>query len=193
MKSFTEVKFRFTKINLFAPGTDTPESVEHNTVGIWAEDEMVKNGFKLQFGEGPDIPDADLELKTHCLQSRCGVTMGKQSLEKVMDLSYDESAIKRKLQNILYLVHDRNRQVITQRILMDFRHPEIQEQLRLAYEYGRNWLKDNPDKNITPPHGHFAYWEKGVSTFQFRLRPSQIMALDGIARSIKIRNMLFNF
>lgn len=158
-----------------------------------SENTLINNGFTLQFGDGPDIPEADLELKTHCRQSNSGVTMGRQTMQKVMELSYDHSMIKRKLQNILYLEYDRDLQIYTHRYLIDFRNPEIQDIIRKDYDFGRTWFASNPGSSSSPQQNHFAYWEKSQGTVQFRMRPQKFLNLDGIARSIEIRNQLFTW
>lgn len=169
-------------------GRQLPSHLDGGASG-WAVEEILEREFGLQInpGAGADIPDWNLEIKTRCTSATSPQTVATMSPEDIIKTPYEDSIVAQKLQQQLRIKHNEYN-IITSAEVYDFDKPFIQQELKKAYEHGRNQIYANTSIGCTSCRGgYLGYFEQchlpRSNDYSFRLSSGQMKKLESMARS----------
>lgn len=169
-------------------GKQLPSHLDGGASGR-AVEEILENefGFQINTGAGADIPDWNLEVKTRCTSATSPQTVATMSADDIVCTPYEDSIVAEKLQQQLRIKHNEYN-IITSADVYDFSKPFIQEELKKAYEHGRNQIRNNESVGCTScKGGYLGYFEQchspRSSAYSFRLSLGQMRKLESMAKS----------
>jgi hypothetical protein len=160
----------------------------------YVEDQVSRAGYPMNSGAGPDVPQLNLEVKTHCLQSNSSRSLGSMTLENIMKTSWHHSQhLRDKLQQQYIVIWDRHRRVIKSARVYDFSRQGCQALLSQAFEHARAQLPISDDKYTATPHrNQVAYFEKkSRNSYAFRISGLGMKRLEAIALADMACNQIF--
>ena len=173
-------------------GTRIPMTQKNGNVGRCIEDILEAFGNNVSRNCGVDLPEDGLEVKTRNESATSPQTIGSMSHRSIVDTPWHQSPIRNKVQK-QYRVkykeslkhHDES--IITSEQVYDFTFPEIQDKLKQAYEFGREYLSEfSPGEgpNCTPISGQWGYFEQQADgQYQFRVSDKTMKKMESIASS----------
>ena len=169
--------------------------LDSGNIGRLVEQVLEEVGYKLNKGAGPDLPQWEVEIKSTVWPTHSARSIGLMSFDDIVNTSYENSLIYKKLQQQFVVKHCRTTMVITEAKMYDFRDSEIQAKFKDAYESTRSIL-------ATYQPGHYpkevkvkdksGYWEhKNSNSFQFRIQPAAMKKIEQHVDAEKARSILF--
>jgi hypothetical protein len=169
--------------------------LDSGNIGRLIERVIESLGYTLNKGAGPDLPQWEVEIKSTVWPTNSSRSIGLMTFTDIINTSYENSLIYKKLQQQFVVKHCRTTMVITEAKMYDFRDPEIQAKFKDAYESTRSVLA-----TYQPGHypkdvkvvGKCGYWEfKGSNNFKFRILPAAMKKIEQQVDTEKARSMLF--
>jgi hypothetical protein len=163
-------------------GIRVPEQKNGN-VGRLTDAIMEEEGYTLNYGKGPDIPEFGIEKKTKGSESMSPYTIGSMTYDDIMKYSYDESPIKDKLQTFFVVEHDQIFMEIIKAGVYDFTKDCIQDIIRHAYNSAREELTTGV--TYVRGEGAWGYFEykKNSNSWLFRIPVNNMKKLMAMARN----------
>lgn len=183
------------KLNTGSEDLIVPEQIKGNegNVGKWYEDHLQSKGFRINQGQGIDVPDLNLENKTRKRSSKSAHTTGTMTYDNIINSPYEKSSIREKLQQQNRMEYDDTFNVVTNESVYDFRDPEIQQKIKESYENAREILRKQggpaPGTVVGGPFGVFE-WRSG-NTYAHRIPDAGMKQMKNMAKSTF--NDLFDF
>lgn len=174
---------KLTKIKHgITPGTPVPSTrINPGKVGIWAEEQLMDNGYELNQGKGADIPDLGCEVKTRALEARSPITIGASSKQAIIDTPYDDSHIKDKTQTIYKVTHSEVFREVVKEEIVDLSCEECQDILRDGYENIRKQIGQAGDKTYIRGNKHVRAEKQDDNNWQIRVTDRGLKTLEAIA------------
>ena len=93
--------------------------------GRYVEEILEQRGYRIDQGQGCDMPSLNIEVKTRDLDATSPQTIGTMSVIDIIETDYEDSPICEKIQQ-QYRIKTRNG-VIVENKIYDFSDPYIQE------------------------------------------------------------------
>ena len=180
-------RIKVKKLNTGSENLVVPEQHIGNegNVGKWYEDQLASKGFRMNSGQGIDIPDLNVENKTRKRSSKAPHTTGTMTYDNIINTPYERSSISQKLQQQNRMEYDNTFNVVTDESVYDFRDPEIQQKLKESYENARSILRQQggpaPGTIVGGAFGSFE-WKSG-NTYAHRISDSGMRQMKSMAKS----------
>jgi hypothetical protein len=163
--------------------------------GRYVEEILEQRGYRIDQGQGCDMPSLNIEVKTRDLDATSPQTIGTMSVIDIIETDYEDSPICEKIQQ-QYRIKTRNG-VIVENKIYDFSDPYIQELIKVSYETGRIRLINDVRQGIHNvkyyPGGDYGYWERTTNSrsYSFRMSQSMMDGLETLSNNSKTFNTMF--
>lgn len=162
------------------------EKGNEGAVGKHYENELRSRGFKLNSGNGIDIPDLRLENKTRNRASKAPHTTGTMTYDNILATPWAKTTFAEKLQHQNRMEYDNVFNVAVNESVFDFSKPEIQDLLERDYEKCREELRNqgapSPGTIVGGQYGMLEH--KGGKTYAHRISDAGMRKLKGMAKSV---------
>jgi hypothetical protein len=191
----TKVK-RLKKAENILVGMPVPQQ-NYGNVGRFVEDILENAGYPINRGNGCDIKELAVEVKTRTIEATSAHTVASQLPKNIVKTPYKDSAVFKKFQQQFRVYHSEESGQIESADMYDFTVDEIQSRIEHAYESARkvfatgiygNYVKGSSDA--------WGYFEKTVATsnsYDFRI-PNHIMKkIESISKGQDLFKALFDF
>jgi hypothetical protein len=170
-----------------------------STAGYQVQEHLEEQGWKLNHGEGPDLKESGIEIKTRKKSSKSAHTIGSMTIENIVTSSYSDSNVSNKFQKQFRVVYDDYGQVLNQKVF-DFTDPYIQSEMSKSWELNKEELRkhlNTETKNLPKYIKHenaIFIWEKKKSgrSYSARLTNGVQQKFESISNTNKTRNELFD-
>jgi hypothetical protein len=180
----TKAKIKKLKITGHLIGIKLPTNIDGHA-GRELENILSDAGIKINKGQGPDIVDWGIEVKSRKKSATSPQTITSMSPTDIINTPYKDSNVFKKFQQQLRVkTNDDN--VIVDAELYDFDKPQIQELIEEAYEHARKIITDNPAVGYTPYVGHWGYFEQtkeNSGSYDFRVSDTMMKKLEAMTKS----------
>ena len=206
-------------IGKYIPTEYSEEKYGDGYAGKYVEDVFGKLGYPLNTRKGVDIEDLGVEIKTARIDPPSDRTIGSMTINDIINTSYEDSAIYKKLQQQFVVKWIKKTRQITEARMWDFRSNEIQDKFRIAYETTREKLisynktkipsprfsvRDGRPTHINRSDVHYpskiesdvsktGYWEHTESgNFKFRIPYTEIKTIEHISKTLHANSEIFD-
>lgn len=151
--------------------------------GRYVEDLIESMGVKINRGEGCDILDYGLEVKTRDLDATSAQTVCKMHPNDIKSTAYKDSKVFKKFQQQLRVKTKENKIVSAE--VYDFSPLQIQELIEEAYGIAQEkMLNGSYDDYISGTHwGYFERTTKDRPEYDFRIAAGAMEELEAMAKS----------
>ena len=138
------------------------DPANYGAIGLQVEIMMAEHGYMMNPGQGADLPDLKVEVKTRDVESDSAYTIGTMSVENIIKYSWPECSLKSKTHTVYMVEHIKtpvdygnteemraigcfeetkpivdNTVVVTDAYLLDLSYKDCQSLLEIAYEKAR--------------------------------------------------------
>jgi len=175
-------------------GIEVPDNIG-GYAGRYVEEILEQRGYRIDQGQGCDMPSLNIEVKTRDLDATSPQTVGTMNVIDIIETDYEDSPICEKLQQ-QYRIKTRDG-VIVENKIYDFSDPYIQELIKDSYEAGRYRLINDVRQGIHNvkyyPGGDYGYWERTTNSrsYSFRMSQSMMDTLETLSNNSKTFNTIF--
>lgn len=177
-------------------GMTVPQRL-HGNVGNFVEEVLIAEGYEINKGIGPDLLSIGVEIKTRDVNSNAHHTIGTMTATSINSTEWEDSSICSKLQQQYRVLYDDKSGTIKSAGMYDFRHDQIQNELKKVYEDTRATIHSGlacslPLSANVRCSSTSAYWElKAGTSYAFRISNSAMTKYEAIAKSGKSFSNLF--
>ena len=175
-------------------GIEVPDNIG-GYAGRYVEQILEHRGYRIDQGQGCDMPSLNIEVKTRDLDATSPQTVGTMNVIDIIKTAYEDSPICEKIQQ-QYRIKTRDG-VIVENKIYDFSDPYIQELIKISYETGRSRLINDVSQGIHDvkyyPGGDHGYWERTTNSksYSFRMSQSMMDKLETLSNNSKTFNTIF--
>lgn len=175
------IKAKVTSIKTDFEGLQLPK--DHAYRGRAFEQVLSALGNPVTAGAGPDYPKHDLEVKTKDKKSKSSNSIGSMTADNIINTSYKDSTIARKLKQQLRVTTVDG--VVVASEIYDFADPYIQSKLEQAYEAGRAKMAAGIRDNYIygSEYGYFERKTNSENSWAYRIPVGAMKKLEGMAKS----------
>jgi hypothetical protein len=184
-------------------GHQFPDNLNKKDDGVYGKyiDNLIKSQLQvIDPGNGnPDLSDYDIELKSKKDTSDANWTIANMTAIDIINTSYINSAVYRKMQALLLIIHDTTK--ITKIDLTYLDNDDVQESIEQYYEDVRQQLKNyvifrgySFDNSQQFKHrlGVLEYANIG-NNFKFRIKCTGLQKMLNMSASTLTRDQFFEF
>lgn len=170
--------------------------LQSGNIGRLVEQVLEEVGYKINKGAGVDIPELGVEIKTTVFPTHSARSIGSMTFTDIIETSYEDSLICKKLQQQFVVRHSPTLMMITEAKMYDFRDPEIQTKFKDAYESTRKVLATYTEANyprevkVKGKCGYLEYVDS--NNFKFRIPQAEIKKIEQQVDTEKTRSVLFD-
>ena len=170
--------------------------LDSGNIGRLVEKVLEEVGYKINKGAGVDIPELGVEIKTTVIPTHSARSIGTMTFSDIIENSYENSIICKKLQQQFVIRHCPTLMQITEAKMYDFRDPTLQAKFKDAYESTRKVLalyQNGQYPKEVKIKGKCGYWEhKEANSFKFRIPQAEIKKIEQQVDTEKARSILFD-
>jgi hypothetical protein len=187
---------KVTKVKGLGKGTQLFGKTDNGDIGRQVEYMLGAHGHNLNYGQGPDLPDYKVEIKSRKKTATSSVNIGAMTTTDIINTPYEQTSVSTKLKDILFVEHDADfdsmTQVVRKSDMLDFNTPEIQKKIKSSYEEGRRKIaSENHTKHVSC--GDYGFFEKveNWDGYKFRIPKKGWDRLVNESRTMPQYNKLF--
>lgn len=175
-------KVKQFKLSKHLIGVSVPQTKDGHA-GRYVEDLIESMGVPINRGEGCDIKDYGLEVKSRDLDATSAHTVCKMNPEDIKSTSYRNSKVFKKFQQQLR-VKIKDSKIVSAEVY-DFSPLQIQELIEEAYSVAQTKIINGTEEDyISGTHwGYFERTSKDRKEYDFRIACGAMEELEAMAKS----------
>jgi|LakMenE18May11ns_1017448.scaffolds.fasta_scaffold9872652_4 hypothetical protein len=138
------IRAKLLKVNFDHLYFPNAKHCNDGSMGREIENELRRQGFNVRSDSVIDMPDLLLEIKTRKSSSSAAHTVGTMTHTNILANSWDKTSFKQKLQSQYRVIIDVETGKVGKAAVVHFHDdPDLQNELRKAYEDARSILHDH--------------------------------------------------
>lgn len=182
MVELTKLHKTLVGLVIDAPGT--------NYAGWQIEDELVKAGWQLNQGEGPDMQAFGIEVKSRKVGATSPITIGSMTATTIKNTTWAATSISDKCQKIRLVEYDDSfttKFIVIRDEIYDLRHQSIQKLFAEAYKNMQEQFingSHTATDYVSGDNSMFCFERIGeTDNWAFRLSNTCLKTLKGMSKS----------